>query len=851
MLRITLKGVLAGKRRLFATALAVFLGVAFLSGTLTLSDTLRANFDELFADANAGTDVVVRNTTEIAVAGDRGPDTRQRGLVDASLADRLRAVDGVAAAESSIEGYGQLLGADGEAVGGNGPPRVAGTWIADPELNPYRLVEGRAPRAAGEVVVNRGAAEEGGLAVGDRTTVQTPEPVPVTIVGIATFGAADGLGRVTFTGFTAADAARHITKDPARVSAVLVRASPGVSQDELAQRVRAVLPPGVEAITGAQLTEESTDEIGSQFLNMLSAFLVTFAGVALLVAAFSIYNTFSILGAQRSGEVALLRAAGATRAQILASALGETAVVGVVASLSGLAGGVALAGLLKGLFDSFGFSLPAGGLVFSPSSVIVSVVVGVGTTLLAGAVPAVRASRVAPLAALREVAVDRSGASRARAAAGVVTTGAGAAAVLGSLAASGGGSMAAAGMGAVLTIVGVVVLGPVVARPAASVLGWPASRLGGVTGSLARQNAGRNPRRTAASATALLVGVGVVVLFTVFASSLKASIDRSVAESFGGDLVVAVPSFGGGGLAPELADSLGRLPEVARATGLGEGAVSVDGRPRRVTVADPAVLRDVLELDVVEGTLAGVGPSGLAVSDDAVADNGWQLGSPMTVAFANGASTRLSVAAVYRSGDVVGDYVLPRATWSPHAPQDADSRVLVLLSHGVALEDGRAAVEKAVEPYGRPSVQDRDQYAASAAQGVDMLLGIVYALLGLAGVIALMGIANTLALSVHERTRELGLLRAVGQTRRQTRAMVLGESVVVAVFGTLGGTALGLFLGWALAEAAGAETARFTLPAGRLVAMVAAGAAAGVLAGIRPARRAARLDVLRAIATVG
>jgi putative ABC transport system permease protein len=358
MVRITLKTVLAGRRRLLATALAVFLGVAFLSGTLALSDTLRDNFDELFADASAGTDVVVRSATEISVAGDRGPDTRQRGLIDASLAERLRAVEGVAGAEASTEGYGQLLGADGRPVGGNGPPRVAGTWVSDPELNPYRLVDGRAPRAPGEVVINRGAAREGALPVGARTVVQTPEPVEVTVVGIATFGDADGMGRVTFTGFTAADASRHIAKGPSRASSVLVRGRDGISQEELARRVRAVLPPGVEAITGSQLAEENVDEISAQFLDMLSAFLVVFAGVALLVASFSIYNTFSILVAQRSREVALLRAAGATRRQVLLSALAETAVVGVVASLAGLAGGVGLAGLLKGLFDTFGFSLP-------------------------------------------------------------------------------------------------------------------------------------------------------------------------------------------------------------------------------------------------------------------------------------------------------------------------------------------------------------------------------------------------------------------------------------------------------------------------------------------------------------
>ena len=852
MLRVTLKSVVARRRRLLSTALAVFLGVAFLSGSLALSDTLRANFNELFADAGAGTDVVVRNATEISVAGDRGPDTRQRGLVDASLVERLRAVEGVEVAEASIEGYGELVGSDGEPLGGNGPPRVAGTWITDPELNPYRLVEGRAPGAAGEVVVNRGAAEEGGLTVGARTTVQTPEPVEVTVVGIATFGDADGMGRVTFTGFTAADAARHVTKAPGRVSTVLVRGADGLSQDELARRVRAVLPPGVEAVTGAELTGERVDEIDAQFLGMLSAFLVVFAGVALLVAAFSIYNTFSILVAQRSREVALLRAAGATRRQVLVAALAETAAVGVVASGAGLAGGVALAGLLKGLFDTFGFALPAGGLVLSGSSAAASVVVGVVATVAAGAVPAVRASRVAPLAALREATVDQSGLSRGRAVAGLVVTAAGVVAVVGALAGGEAASMGLAGAGAAATMVGVVVLGPVAARPVASMLGWPASRLGGASGVLARRNAVRNPRRTAGSATALLVGVGVVVLFTVFASSVRASIDRSVSESFGGDLVVSTPSFGGGALSPQLAESLRRLPEVDMATGLGEGVATVDGVDHRLTVADPARLGEVLDADVVDGALERVGPSEVAVSDDAAAERGWRVGAPVTVTFADGVRAPLTVAAVYRSGQMaglLGDHLVAREAWAPHAPQPSDRMVLVSLAHGVALADGRAAVERAVEPYGRPAVQDRDEYAASAARGVDMLLGIVYALLGLAVLIALMGIANTLALSVHERARELGLLRAVGQTPGQVRSMLLGESVVVAVFGTLGGTSLGLFLGWALVEAAGAETAHFALPGGRLLGVVLAGAAAGIMAGIRPARRAAHLDVLPAIAT--
>jgi putative ABC transport system permease protein len=847
MLQITVRRLLASKRRFAGTALAVFLGVAFLSGTLALSDTLRANFADLFASANSHTDVVVRPATELSADGGRGPDVRQRGSLEASVVDRVRAVDGVAVAVPSTEGYGQLLGADGKAVGGNGPPRVAGTWITDPDLNPYRLVEGQPPRADDEVVVNRGAAKAGHLAVGDTTTVQTPEPVRVTIVGVATFGEADGFGQSTFTGFSAAGAARHITKDPARISRVLVKASPGVSQATLAARVRAVVPPGAEAITGTQLTREDIDDINGRFLGLLRTFLLIFAGVALLVGTFSIYNSFSILVAQRTREAALLRTLGATRAQIVVSVLGETVAVGLFASLAGLAGGLGLAGLLKGMFDSFGFALPASGLVFRGPSAVLSLGAGLATTVVAGVVPAVRASAVAPLAALREVAVDRTAVSRARAAIGLLLAGAGAATVVAGV--SGGGGLGRTGLGSVLALAGVVTLGPVAARPAVSILGWPSARFRGITGTMARQNALRNPRRTAGSATALLVGVGVVVLFTVFASSLRTSVADSVARSFGGDLAVSAPSFGGGGLSPQLAAAIARLPEVEQAAGLGQGVVLVEGTARPITVADPPAIGRVLHLDVTRGSLDRIGAGGLAVSEQAAADHGWRVGSTVVVTFADGTRTPLAVGAVYRSRDVAGDYLVPRATWAPHAPQDADRLVLVSIRPGVDPAVGKAAVERVAVPFGRPAVQDRAGYVQTSTRGIDMLLGVVYVLLALSVLIALMGIANTLALSVHERRRELGLLRAVGQTRRQVRTMLRSEALIVAVFGTLGGVGLGVFLGWALVSAAGSEVTRLTVPVGQLAAVLGAGAVAGIVAGLRPARRAARLAVLDAIAS--
>ena len=851
---VILKGLLAHKRRLVGTFLAVFIGVAFLAGTLVLGDTLRTNFDDLFTEANAETDVVVRNASRLST--DPGEPDSQRGLLDASLVDTVRDVEGVAAAEPVVEGFGQLVGKDGDKLGGDGPPTLAGNWIPNRDLNPYRLVEGRAPRADDEVVINRGVADDGNLRVGDTTTVQIPEPVSVRIVGIATFGSADGLGPTTFTAFTLEGAQQYVLGRSDRVGSIVLEAQPGVSQDELLNRVQRVLPPGVEPITGAELTDENTNDINEQFLDLFTTFLTVFAAVALLVATFSIYNTFSIIVAQRTRESALLRALGAGRGQILASVVIEALLVGIVASVGGLLGGLGLAALLKALLDAVGFSaLPDGGLVFKASVAVISMIVGVGVTLIAGVAPAVKASRVAPLAAIRDVSVERTRTSAGRAIAGVALAAVGVAVVLAAVLSSGDSVLGFAGLGALFTIVGVVVFGPVVARPASGVIGWPLPRLRGVAGSLARRNAMRNPRRTAGTAAALMVGVGVVTLFTIFAASLKTAIDDSVSQSFTGDLVVSVGEFGGGGISPRFADDVSQLPEVQTATGLENGRALIGTDTESVTIADQTQLGEVLDLDVTEGSLSALGPQQLAVAEQTADDEGWTRGTSVPVTFSDGTTTEFTVGAIYEARDIAGSYILSRAAWAPHAVQDIHATVLIALEDGVALDPGRRAVEQIADAYGAPDVEDRDEYAASRSEGVDMLLGLVYVLLALAILIALMGIANTLSLSVYERVRELGLLRAVGETRPQLRAMIRWESVIIAVFGTIGGLGVGVFLGWALVEAASDSTTEdltaptFSAPLGQLVVVLIVGAIAGVLAGIRPARRAAKLPVLQAIAT--
>ena len=842
MLWITLREMRAHARRLAGTGLAVVLGVAFLTGTLVLGATLRANFDDLLTEVNAGTDVVVRNGTDLEADIARAP-------IDASLVDRIEAVDGVAAAEGQVTGYGALLGEDGTAIGGNGPPQFAASWVTTPELNPYRLAEGRAPRADGEVVVNRSTAEAGGLHLGDTTTLLTPEPVPVTIVGLATFGDADGLGGVTFTAFDLASAQEHVLRSPDRVSSVVVRGEDGVDQSELADRIGSVLPAGVEATTGTQVTSEATDDINRDFLNLLTTFLTMFAGIALLVATFSIYNTFSIIVAQRTRQAALLRALGAGRGQVIRSVIFEALLVGVVGSLVGLAAGIGVAGLLKGLFDAAGFALPAGGIAVTGGTLVTGLLVGVLVTLVAGVVPAVKASRVAPLAALRAVATEGRGLSVTRVAAGTVLTAAGVgltlAAVIG-----GGGAVGPAGIGSLLTVIGAVVCGPAVARPVARVLGTPLVRLRGMTGGLARENAMRNPRRTAGTASALMVGVAVVTLFTVFAASLKASAGSNIDQAISADVVVSAGRFGDGGVSPELTAAVAQLPEVGRAVGVSRASVRIDGDTKEASAADLGDLSRVLDFDVTSGSLADVGDGELAVSDNVAEDFGWHKGDTLTVTFPDGAEQDLTIGATYDSLMLVGNYLLPRSVWEAHAVQVIDPLVLVDSAPGVSVAKTEAAVQRVAESYGDPDVADRAEFAAIATSNVDMLLTIIYALLALAIVIALMGITNTLSLSIHERTRELGLLRAVGQTRRQMRSMVRGESVLIASFGAVGGLALGVFLGWALVRVVGASAGTievFDLPTTRLLVVLAVGALAGVVAGIRPARRASRLDILAAI----
>ncbi len=847
MWRITRKGMWSHKRRLLGTTMAVVLGVAFLAASLTIGSTMTAGFDSLFREANASTDVVVRNATQIGSG-----DIAARGTIDAVLVDRIAQLDEVEEASGVIEGSGRILAADGNPIGGQGPPTTATNWLGNSPVNPWALAEGRAPAdvAAGqpyEVVIDRASADTGDLHVGDRTIVQTPEPTDVVIVGLATFGGVDSLGPTTFTGFTTG-AATELLGRPDQLSAIRIAATDGTSQQELRDEIAGELPAGVEAITGSELTAEMLDDIEGDFLGMFKTILLAFSVIALVVAAFSISNTFAILIAQRTRESALLRALGASRRQVLTSVVAEAVAIGAIASAIGIAAGYGLALALKAVLDGVGMDLGFDGVVMTGSTIAVAAVVGIGATLLASFLPAVRASRVAPLAALRESAVDTSGTSKRRLVAGAIAMAAGIAAV--ATATGADGALTRAGLGALATLVGAVLLGPIVARPAAAVIGLGPRLLRGQTGRLARRNAMRDPRRTAASASALMVGTAVVALFTTFGASIKATIADTVDHNFGGDLIIVSDDFSGAGLSPAVATEVAALPEVEVAAGMAIGVMTADGDTIDPAVLDAAEFGQLMDLDVVAGSLDDVTAGHIAVSERYGRDHELSVGSTIEAAFADGATTTLTVGALYGSTMNVGDMIITPEDWTPHADQPGDVVVLVALADGVSEADGLAAVTGVTEHNSAPTAQTRSEYIDSMGSEIDQMLFFVYGMLGLAVLIALMGIANTLSLSIHERTRELGLLRAVGQTRREVRSTVRWESVIVAVFGTLGGLGLGTFLGWGLMRALAAQEGFgvFAAPIGSLAVVLVLAAAAGVVAAWRPSRRAGRLDILSAIA---
>ena len=842
MLRTTIKGLLARKLRLFTTSLAVLLGVAFMSGTLVLTDTIGKTFDDLFADVNAGTDAYVRGAS--VIESDFGD---QRPRVDTAVVEAVQGVEGVAAASGTIQGYTQIVDREGEPVGdpGNGAPTYGGNWITIDDLNPFVLTEGAPPTADDEVVIDKASADDTGYAVGDTARVLTVSGShEVTVTGIARFGEVDSPAGASYVLFTD-EAAQELVAEPGRFDAVTAVAEQGVGEEELASRIQAALPDTAEALTGSEITEETQSDIKEQ-LSFFNIFLMVFAVIALFVGSFIIYNTFSIVVAQRSREMALMRAIGASRRQVLGSVLLEAVVVGLIASVVGLVAGIGVAAGLKALLAGFGIDIPAGGIVLLPRTVVVALVAGLFVSVASAVFPARRASKVPPIAAMRDVAHDTSGHSRKRVVIGVAVVALGAAAIAAGLV--GGAAIAAVGLGAMLVFVGVAILGPTIAGPVARVIGAPLPRFKGMAGTLARENAMRNPKRTSATAAALMIGVGLVGFITIVASSTKASIDDVLSDTFTGDVVIDSGSFGFGGLPPELAERVAALPEVEAASGIRFTPAEIDGSPQTIFSADPQAVGAIVDVGVIEGDLAALDAGGIAVLDEKAEDEGLSIGDTVTVSFTEG-DQQLEVRAIYTEQQLAGTWFVGQPVIEAAVADQADLQVYVQLAEGVSTADALPAIEAVAAEFPTAEVQDEAEYIESQSGQIDQILNLIYVLLALAVIIALMGIANTLALSIFERTRELGLLRAVGMTRRQLRATVRWESVIIALFGTALGLVIGLFFGWAIVEALADEGfTAFVVPAGQLAVVALIAALAGVVAAILPARRASRLDVLEAIA---
>lgn len=843
MLRATLKDLWARKIRLLTTSAAVLLGVAFMAGTLVLTDTVSRTFDDVFADVNRGTDGYVR--AKATVEGSFGGDQRPR--VDDSLVATVAGVDGVALARGETLGYAQIVGRDGEALGspGFGAPTFGGVW-ADDEINPFALAEGAAPVGDHEAVIDRKSAKDGDLAVGDRATILTPEPIEVTIVGIASFGTIDSPGGASFVGMADAAAQRWFG-EPGTYDGVAVVAGGGVTQEELRDRIAAVLPDGHEAITGATLTEENKDGI-EQGLSFFRSILLAFASIALFVGSFIIYNTFGIIVAQRTKELALLRALGASRRQVLRSVLLEATSIGIVASALGMAVGVAVAGALKTLLAAAGMDIPAGGVVVSTTTIVTAFVAGTSVAVTSAYFPARRAAKIPPLAAMRDVAVDQTNASKRRVVGGVALLLVGASALYLGLMTDVGTPLSMVAIGALLQFAGVVVLGPVLATPITRVLGAPLPRLKGMTGVLATQNATRNPRRTASTAAALIIGVALVGFITVFASSATKSINQVIDDRFTADAIVDSGSFGGGGFSPQLANDLRALDEIETVASMRFTPAVVNGNSTYV-MALSETADDVFDLGVATGTYADLGTDGIAVNETYAEENDLVLGDPVVVQLTEGGPQQLTVRMTFTDEVLGGSYFVGLGLLDAFAPDQFDSSVFVVGRDDVSAAELVDGIEKVAASYPTANVKDIAGFKESRAAQFQTMVNLIYGLLGLAIVIALLGIANTLALSVHERTRELGLLRAVGMTRAQVRSTVRWESVLIALLGTALGLALGLFFGWIMSRALRSQGfTAFSVPIVRLLVISILAAVAGVVAAIWPARRASRLNVLEAIA---
>lgn len=835
MFRTALKGLLANKVRFMLTASSVVIGVAFVAGSFVFTDSINARFETLFTDVYSGVDATVR--PDEAAFGAEEP------FLDESLLSVVSATDGVDRAAGSVGGVAQLIDVDGEPIGGQGPPTLGFSWVEDPALNALRIdaSNGRAPLAPGEIAIDVATAEAQDFVVGDVVAVETKTGTEsFTIVGLANFGTEDNLAGATLSAFELTEAQRLFSLE-GKLTSIDVVADSGVSPDDLVASLVPNVTDRAEVVTGDQQTQEQLDAV-TDGLGFLGTALLAFAGIAVFVGAFGIQNTFRITIAQRVRELALLRAIGATGAQVTRMVLIEAAFMGVVASVVGVFAGIGVAGLIKAGMGAVGVGIPDGPLSVEPRTVIVAMTVGVVVTVAAAVLPARRAASIAPVAAMGEPSARTTRKSlRVRGFAGSVTTIGGAALMGTGLVLKNDSSLILVSAGAVALFLGMSVLAPFATGPIARVLSTP---FRGITGRLARENTVRQPRRTASTASALMIGVSLVVFVSIFAASIKASVAESLDSAFPADLTFTTSNFEGG-ISPFAVDRLESVPELESVSAIRSGHFNIDGESLNVVGVDPDTVGSVYDVgsSVSLSELAG----GMFVYDEILSQQGWQVGDTVLVGYEATGSVPTKIVGTMDE-QTFANYLISDETFVANIGDDQVAIVLAKVGDGLSLEDGQAAASSALAEFPSIAIDTKSEFVADAEAQVDQLVSLFSGLLSLALLIAVLGIANTLALSIFERTREIGLLRAVGMARRQVRSMVRIEAVIVALFGAVMGLAMGAAIGFGVVTSlADNGLGSFAVPGVQLVIWLVVAAAAGLVASLRPASKAAKLNVLEAI----
>ncbi len=846
MFKVAWSSVRANKVRLLLTSFAIIIGVAFVAGSFVFTDTINSRFESLLGDISAGVDVYVYP--------DEPEFGNEFGQVQVSIPeevfDDVMAVAGVADAEPGISGLAQLVDEDGDVIGGFGPPTLGFSWGVIPELSPMSIADGngRPPDVAGEVVLDVATAEAQGFVVGHTISILFTGPVEeFTLVGIANFGEEDNAAGATLALFEFEEAQRVFELD-GRISGISIAAASDVSAEELQQRVEAVLPTGARAITAEESNADQAAEIADQ-LGILTTMLLVFAALSVFVGSFVIYNTFRIIVAQRTRELALLRAIGATGGQVTRMVVLESLVVALISSAIGVIGGVGLAVLLRSAMNAAGFGLPDGPLTLLPRTVIVAMLVGVVVTVGASVLPAVRAARIPPVAAMQ---ADLSATTRkslhTRTIIGLSVTGIGALGVAIGLFGDIDNGVWILAVGALTTFLGISVLAPIAARPFANFVGYPIRKIYNVAGDLAVENTRRQPRRTASTASALMIGVALVVFVAILAASIKVSVGSTVAEIFPADLSASSSNFTIG-VSPEYTETLRTLPEIGDVTTLNQTQARIGGDDVfTVTAIEPETSSGVLFIGTGDAELEAMArTNGLLVHTDQPGAAGL-VGTVVVVELPNGTAADAEIVGIFDEGNF-GEYLMTRDRFVTGIDPISDGFVLANAADGTSVIDAQTAAMLAAEPFPNVEVQTSSELVNEAKAQIDVILAIFTALLALAIIIAILGITNTLALSIIERTREIGLLRAIGMSRRQLRRMIRWESVIIAVFGAILGMLTGIVLGWAVVQALKDEgLGDFAIPFTQLVILVIIAGVAGVFAAIYPAYKASRLNILEAIA---